>query len=74
MKTAMQRVMAFASLIALSSCGPTTVGDSCDLLGNTVCGRCFPTEKADCLAGFFSTCCIGTTCEMPVRSPASVIQ
>lgn len=57
-----------------TACGPMTVGESCDMLGTTICTKCFPDEKTACLTGFFSTCCTGSGCERAVRSSSNVLQ
>jgi hypothetical protein len=68
------RLAALSLFLASMACGPSKVGESCDLLGNTVCGRCFPAEKTDCLLGFLTACCSGASCELPVRDPGKVLQ
>ncbi len=67
-------VMFLVATLMLVGCGPTTVGESCDLLGKTVCERCFPQETSACLSGAYSSCCRGSTCEMPVRDSGKVLE
>ena len=44
-----------------TACGPTTSGEACDLLGDTRCKKCFPSDT-------------GTSCTGAVRDSGKVLQ
>lgn len=55
-------------------CGPTNIGQGCDILGQEACGRLAtctgePSAKSACLLGFSAGCCDGVACTAPVKDP-----
>lgn len=57
-----------------TACGPTTSGEACDLLGDTLCKKCFPSDTGNCVSGFRLTCCTGTACTGAVKDSGKVLQ
>lgn len=60
--------------LVFMGCGPSKVGESCDLLGKTLCEKCFPDSSTTCMGAFYGNCCKGSTCEMPVRDSGKVVE